>query len=156
MDEKKLLKYAVDYLSKYDSSKKNLEDVLKRKILKLKNTRIEKNQLFKASKKIILELERKNLISDERYCSSKILSLSKSGKSKNFIFNYLIKKGIDKNKLIVSIKEFQENNENWELNSAKVFARKKKLLDSNDSYEKKLAKMARGGFSYEVCKKVLN
>ena len=151
-----LLKYAVDYLSKYDSSKKNLEDVLKRKILKLKNTRIEKNQLFKASKKIILELERKNLISDERYCSSKILSLSKSGKSKNFIFNYLIKKGIDKNKLIVSIKEFQENNENWELNSAKVFARKKKLLDSNDSYEKKLAKMARGGFSYEICKKILN
>ena len=36
MDEKKLLKYAVDYLSKYDSSKNNLVSVLKRKILRLK------------------------------------------------------------------------------------------------------------------------
>ena len=34
MDEKKLLKYAVDYLSKYDSSKNNLASVLKRKILR--------------------------------------------------------------------------------------------------------------------------
>ena len=156
MNEKKLLKYAVFYLSKYDSSKKNLEDVLKRKIFKLKDIGIEKNRLFEVSKKIILEIKKKNLINDERYCSSKILSLSKSGKSKNFIFNYLIKKGIDKNKLIDSIKEFQENNENWELNSAKIFAKKKKLHDSNDSYEKKLAKMARSGFSYEICKKVLN
>ena len=46
MDEKKLLKYAVDYLSKYDSSKVNLVNVLKRKILRLKTTNYEKGKLI--------------------------------------------------------------------------------------------------------------
>jgi len=32
---------------------------------------------------------------------------------------------------------------------------KKKLLEKNESYEKKLAKMARAGFSYDICKKIL-
>ena len=44
MDEKKLLKYAVDYLSKYDSSKNNLVNVLKRKILRLNVTNFEKKK----------------------------------------------------------------------------------------------------------------
>ena len=46
MDEKKLLKYAVDYLSKYDSSKNNLVSVLKRKILRLNLTNFEKKKLI--------------------------------------------------------------------------------------------------------------
>ena len=49
----------------------------------------------------------------------------------------------------------QRDNENWELNSAKIFAKKKKLLEKNESYEKNLAKMARAGFSYDICKKIL-
>ena len=40
--------------------------------------------------------------------------------------------------------------------SAKLFAKKKNLLESSDSYEKKLSKMARAGFSYEICKVILN
>ena len=44
MDEKKLLKYAVDYLSKYDSSKNNLVSVLKRKILRLNVKNFEKKK----------------------------------------------------------------------------------------------------------------
>ena len=46
MDEKKLLKYAVDYLSKYDSSKNNLVNVIKRKILRLNVTNFEKKKLI--------------------------------------------------------------------------------------------------------------
>ena len=48
-----------------------------------------------------------------------------------------------------------QDNENWELESAKIFAKKKKLLEKNESYEKKLAKMARAGFNYNICKKIL-
>ena len=47
MDEKKLLKYAIDYLSKYDSSKNNLENVLKRKIFRLNIANYEKGKLIK-------------------------------------------------------------------------------------------------------------
>ena len=155
MDEKKLLKYAVDYLSKYDSSKNNLVNVLKRKILRLNVTNFEKKKLIDIIESIILKLEKNNFINDDRYSSTKILSLSNSGKSKNFIFNYLIKKGVNKTQIQNNLNLMQQDNNNWELNSAKIFAKKKKLLEKNESYEKKLAKMARAGFSYDICKKIL-
>ena len=155
MDEKKLLKYAVDYLSKYDSSKINLVNILKRKILRLKTTNYEKRKLINIIESIIIKLEKNKFIDDDRYSSTKILSLSNSGKSKNFIFNYLIKKGVNKSQIQNNLNIIQQNYSDWELNSAKIFAKKKKLLEKNESYEKKLSKMARAGFSYDICKKIL-
>ncbi len=156
MDEKKLLKYAVDYLSKYDSSKNNLINVLKRKILRLNVTNFEKKKLIDIIESIILKLEKNKFIDDDRYSSTKILSLSNSGRSKNFIFNYLIKKGVNKSQIQNNLNSMNQNNDNWELESAKIFVKKKKLLEKNESYEKKLAKMARAGFSYDICKKILS
>ena len=155
MDEKKLLKYAVDYLSKYDSSKNNLVSVLKRKILRLNVTNFEKKKLIDIIESIILQLEKNKFIDDDRYSSTKILSLSNSGRSKNFIFNYLIKKGVSKSQIQNNLNLMKQDNNNWELESAKKFAKKKKLFEKNESYEKKLAKMARAGFSYDICKKIL-
>ena len=155
MDEKKLLKYAVDYLSKYDSSKNNLVNVLKRKILRLNVTNFEKKKLIDIIESIILKLEKNKFIDDDRYSSTKIFSLSKSGRSKNFIFNYLIKKGVSKSQIQNNLNIMLQDNYNWELESAKIFAKKKKLFEKNESYEKKLAKMARAGFSYDICKKIL-
>ena len=156
MDEKKLLKYAVDYLSKYDSSKVNLVNVLKRKILRLKTTNYEKRKLINIIESIIIKLEKNKFIDDDRYTSTKILSLSNSGKSKSFIFNYLIKKGVSKSQIQNNLNLLNQENDNWELESAKIFAKKKKLLEKNESYEKNLAKMARAGFSYDICKKILS
>jgi len=155
VDEKKLLKYAVDYLSKYDSSKNNLVNVLKRKILRLNVTNFEKKKLIDIIESIILKLEKNKFIDDDRYSSTKILSLSNSGKSTNFIFNYLIKKGVNKSQIQNNLNLMKQDNENWELESARIFTKKKKLLEKNESYEKKLAKMARAGFSYDICKKIL-
>ena len=68
----------------------------------------------------------------------------------------MIIRGINKNDVQHNFDLFQENNKDWELSSAELFAKKKKLLTSNDSYEKKLAKMARAGFTYDICKKILS
>ena len=155
MDEKKLLKYAIDYLSKYDSSKRNLINVLKRKIFRLKITNFEKSKLINIIDSLIINLEKNKFIDDDRYSSIKILSLSKLGKSKNFISNYLIKKGIDKTQIQKNLNLMKNNNNDWELDSAKIFVKKKRLLEKNEIYEKKLAKMARAGFSYDICKKIL-
>ncbi len=155
MDEKKLLKYAIDYLSKYDSSKRNIINVLKRKIFRLKITNFEKSKLINIIDSVIINLEKNKFIDDDRYSSIKILSLSKSGKSKNFISNYLIKKGIDKTQIQKNLNLMENNNNDWELDSAKIFVKKKRLLEKNEIYEKKLAKMARAGFSYDICKKIL-
>ena len=155
MDEKKLLKYAIDYLSKYDSSKRNLINVLKRKIFRLKITNFEKSKLINIIDSVIINLEKNKFIDDDRYSSIKILSLSKLGKSKNFISNYLIKKGIDKTQIQKNLNLMENNNNDWELDSAKIFVKKKRLLEKNEIYEKKLARMARAGFSYDICKKIL-
>ena len=156
MDEKKLLKYAIEYLSKYDSSKSNLVNVLKRKILRLRITNFEKRKLIDLIESIIIKLEKNKFIDDDRYSSIKIVSLSNSGRSKNFIFNYLIKKGVGKSQIQSNLNLIKQENDNWELESAKIFVKKKKLLEKNESYEKKLAKMARAGFSYDICKKILS
>ena len=113
MDEKKLLKYAVEYLSKYDSSKNNLVNVLKRKILRLNVTNFEKKKLIDIIESIILKLEKNKFIDDDRYSSTKILSLSNSGKSSNFIFNYLIKKGVNKSQIQNNLNLMKQDNENW-------------------------------------------
>ena len=155
MNEEKLLKFAIDYLSKYDSTKKNLLYILKRKILRLKIPKEDKTIIFSKLNRVFEILEKNNFIDDNRYTTSKILYLSKQGKSKKYIFNYLNKKGVNNSDIQNNFDDFQKNNNDWELNSANLFAKKKRLFDSELSYEKKLAKMARAGFSYDVCKKIL-
>ncbi len=122
---------------------------------KTKSTNYEKRKLINIIESIIIKLEKNKFIDDDRYSSTKILSLSNSGKSKNFIYNYLIKKGVNKSQIQNNLNLMQQDDDNWELNSAKIFAKKKKLLEKNESYEKNLAKMARAGFSYDICKKIL-
>ena len=67
----------------------------------------------------------------------------------------MIKKGVNKSQIQENLNSMNQSNDNWELESAKIFVKKKKLLEKNESYEKKLAKMARAGFSYDICKKIL-
>ena len=152
-----LKKYAIKYLSKYDSTKKNLERVLRNKIRRINNAnKDEKFILFKLIFKIIEELESKQILNDERYTDKKIIYFSSQGKSKRFIKNYLMQKGIEKNLMDNLLKDFELNNPDWELNSAKIFVRKKILSSNNEkNTEKKLAKMARAGFDYNICKKML-
>ena len=47
------------------------------------------------------------------------------------------------------------NNNNIEKENALKFAKKKNLLSDNQNYEKKLSKMARAGFSYEIAKDII-
>ena len=150
-----LLKYAVDYLSKYNSSKKNLIRVIKSKIIRISKSEFEKKQLFTYISYVIEELEKNNLVNDEFFTQNKILSLSNQGKSKIFIFNYLINKGIDKEIIEMQLDEFDHKNDDWEKNSALIFAKKNKLFDKNKDIQKKLGKMSRAGYSYEISKQIL-
>ena len=152
-----LKKYAIQYLSKYDSTKKNLERVLRNKIRRINNAnKDEKFILFKLIFKIIEELESKQILNDERYTDKKIIYFSSQGKSKRFVQNYLLQKGIEKNLINSALEDFELNNPDWEFKSAKIFVRKKILSSNNEkNTEKKLAKMARAGFDYNICKKML-
>jgi len=151
-----LLKYAIKYLSKFSSSKKNLDRILKSKIQRLKNDKKERYHLYKELNYVYEQLEKNNFLSDENYSFNKINILAKQGKSINYIKKYLYSKGIENKTIINQLANYENQNPEWEIKSARIFAQKRKLISSNENYEKKLAKMARAGFSYELCKEILN
>jgi len=151
----KLLKYAIYYLSKYSSSKKNLEFILKKKIRRLSDEKKIRFQLYNEIQIIIEKLEKLNLINDQVFVESKIQSLQYQAKSKNYIKQYLLQKGINKALIEKQISLFYENNKNLEKENAFKFAKKRNLLDSDQDYQKKLSKMARAGFSYDIAKEIL-
>ena len=157
MDNKdKLLKYAIYYLSKYSSSKKNLEFILKKKIRRLSDEKKIRFHLYNEIQIIIEKLEKLNLINDQVFVESKIQSLQYQAKSKNYIKQYLLQKGLDKQLIEEQISLFYENNKNLEKENALKFAKKRNLLDNDQDYQKKLSKMARAGFSYDIAKEILN
>ena len=154
-NKEKLLKYAIYYLSRYSSSKKNLEYILKKKIRRLSEEKKIRFDLYNEIKTIITKIEKQNLINDIVFAESKIRSLLNQAKSKNYIKQYLIKKGIDNNLVDEQIALFYKNDKSIEKENAIKFANKKNLLNDKKNYEKKLSKMARAGFSYEIAKKIL-
>tara|TARA_Y100000590_G_C15110399_1_gene784660 strand:- start:112 stop:594 length:483 start_codon:yes stop_codon:yes gene_type:complete len=152
-----LKKYALNYLSKFDSTKNNLEKILKRKINRVNKDKREKLILYDSIKKILSELEGQNIINDENYANRKIQYLSTQGKSQNFIYSYLIKKGLKSDLIKESFFLFESNNPNWEEIAAKIFIKKKRIiLNNNQNREKNLAKLARAGFKYDLIKKLEN
>ena len=156
MDNKgKLLKYAIYYLSKYSSSKNNLEYILKKKIRRLSDEKKVRFDLYNEIKEIIQKLEGLKLIDDVIFTESKINFLLYQAKSKNYIKQYLLKKGVNIEIINNQISLHFDDNQNIERENALKFAIKKKLLDDGMNYEKKLSKMARAGFSYEISKKIL-
>ena len=156
MDNKeKLLKYAIYYLSKYSSSKKNLEYILIKKIRRLTDEKKIRYQLYKEIKIIIDKLVQLKLINDAIYAETKINALLNQVKSKIYIKQYLIRKGVSSELANKQISLFYEKNQNLEKENAFKFAKKRNLLNDNTDYEKKLSKMARAGFSYEIVKEIL-
>ena len=156
MDNKdKLLKYAIYYLSKYSSSKKNLEFILKKKIRRLSDEKQIRFHLYNEIQIIIEKLEKLNLINDQVFVESKIQSLQYQAKSQNYIKQYLLQKGIDKKLIEEQISLFYKNNKNLEKENALKFAKKRNLLDKDQDYHKKLSKLSRAGFSYDIAKEIL-
>ena len=152
----KLKKYAINYLSKYSSSKSNLVKILKNKIQKLQIEKKDKFILYNSIDEIIYDLEKNNFINDVNYSSSKIRLFTNQGKSRLFIKSYLFKKGVEKDIISNCLKEIDFNNDNWEVESARVFVRKKGIIHNINNKEKNLSKMARAGFNYDICKKILD
>ena len=151
-----LKKHAISYLSKYNTSKKNLDRILHNKVRRMKLEKKDKFILYSSIASIIANLEINKLIDDKNFAQSKIHSLSSQGKSKIFVKNYLMQKGIEKNLIKKTFENFELKNPNWETESAKIFARKKRLgIKYSSNFEKDLAKMARAGFDYQTSLKVL-
>jgi regulatory protein len=155
-DTSQILKYAIHYLSKFNSSKNNLERILRNKIKRMKIEKKDKFFLHKSIPEIILKLEKNKLIDDINYASSKIRLFISNGKSRIFIKNYLLQKGIDSTIISKLLEKNDQENLDWEIESARIFVRKKIFSKKIKDKEKNFSKMSRAGFNYGVSKKILD
>ena len=148
-------KYALNYLNRYASSKKNLKFILLRKIKKLN---VKERDYEAYIKDILRELEDKNIISDENLANSIAYNYARNGKSIKLIKYHLMKKGINSKDINSALEKLEDEIPDFEYEAAMNFAKKKKLgkFGKSNNKEKDLSKMARAGFNYDLIKKILN
>ena len=153
---------AYSYLEKYNPSKQQLKVyLLKKYLLKIKGTK-SKKEVTSIIDEIILNLEKNKLINDEMYSDSKARMFLRRGYSLNKINQSLRNKGIDDKYVKQSIEKIKENQIEPDFVSALKLCKRRRigpLRPENNRelfYKKDMGILARGGFSFELSKRVLD
>ena len=153
---------AYSYLEKYNPSKQQLKVyLLKKYLLKIKGTR-SKKEVSAIIDEIILNLEKNKILNDEMYSDSKARMFLKRGYSLNKINQSLRSKGIDDKYVKQSIDKIKENEIEPDFVSALKLCKRRRIgplrPESNRElfYKKDMGILARGGFSFDLSKRVLD
>ena len=153
---------AYSYLEKYNPSKQQLKVyLLKKYLLKIKGTK-SKKEVSSIIDEIILNLEKNKLLNDEMYSDSKARMFLRRGYSLNKINQSLKSKGIDDKYVKQSIKRIKENQIEPDFVSALKLCKRRRIgptrPESNRDlfYKKDMGILARGGFSFDLSKRVLD
>ena len=158
-----LEKYAFKYLEKYSTTEHRLKNILKRKIIKT-SFFFQTNPVdyIHYIDDILKKFKEIGLIDDEKFSEHLSLNLVKRGFSRIKILINLKQKGITDEIAKNGIDKLEKFFFNFELVSALIYARKKKLISFNKkrkNYEKdkiKLMQLSRAGFTYDIAKKIIN
>ncbi len=152
---------AYSYLEKYNPSKQQLKIFLLKKYLtKIKGNKTKK-EVTVIIDEIILSLEKNKIISDELYSDSKARMFLKRGYSLNKINQSLRSKGIDSEYIKRSIDKIKDNHIEPDFVSALKLCKRRRIgplrpqANRELFYKKDIGILARGGFSYELSKRVL-
>ncbi len=153
---------AYSYLEKYSPSKQQLKVYLLKKYLtKIKGTK-SKKEVSLIIDEVIANLEKKRIINDELYSDSKARIFLKRGYSLNKINQSLRHKGIDSKYIKQSIDKIKEDQIEPDFVSALKLCKRRRIgplrPGSNRElfYKKDMGILARGGFSFDLSKRVLN
>jgi len=153
---------AYSYLEKYNPSKQQLKTHLFKKLIKIKQRKSSKKEIFNLIDSVIATLIDQKLLSDKYYSDAKSKIFLKRGYSLNKIRYSLVKKGIDVKYIKDSISKIKENESNPDFFSAIKICKKRRIgacREENNRplfYKKDISILARSGFSYEISKKVLD
>ena len=153
---------AYSYLEKYSPSKQQLKVYLLKKYLtKIKGSK-SKKEVSSIIDEIILNLEKNKLLNDEMYSDSKARMFLRRGYSLNKINQSLRSKGIDDKYVKQSIEKIKENQIEPDFVSALKLCKRRRIgptrPESNRElfYKKDMGILARGGFSFDLSKRVLD
>ena len=153
---------AYSYLEKYSPSKQQLKVYLLKKYLtKIKGGK-SKKEISLIIDQIVMNLEKNKLLSDEMYSDSKARMFLRRGYSLNKINQSLRSKGVDEKFIKQSIEKIKENQIEPDFVSALKLCKRRRigpLRPENNRelfYKKDMGILARGGFSFELSKRVLD
>ena len=153
---------AYGYLEKYSPSKQQLKIFLLKKYLnKFKGTK-SKKEVSLIIDSIIKNLEKNSLISDELYSESKARTFLRRGYSLNKINQSLRNKGIDSEFIKKTIDKIKEEKNEPDFTSALKLCKRRRIGPLRPTanrelyYKKDMGILARGGFSFELSKRVLD
>ena len=153
---------AYSYLEKYNPSKQQLKVYLLKKYLtKIKGSK-SKKEVTAIIDKIISNLESYKLLNDEMYSDSKARMFLRRGYSLNKINQSLRNKGIEYKYVKQSIEKIKEDQIEPDFVSALKLCKRRRIgpvrPDSNRElfYKKDMGILARGGFSFDLSKRVLD
>ena len=152
---------AYSYLEKYSPSKQQLKVYLLKKYLtKIKGSK-SKKEVTSIIDKIILNLESNKFLNDEMYSDSKARMFLRRGYSLNKINQSLRNKGIEDKFVRQSIEKIKEDQIEPDFVSALKLCKRRRIgpirPESNRElfYKKDMGILARGGFSFDLSKRVL-
>ena len=153
---------AYSYLEKYSPSKQQLKVYLLKKYLtKIKGTN-SKKEVSSIIDEIILGLEKNRVLNDQLFSDSKARMFLKRGYSINKINQSLRNKGIDNRFIKETIDKIKENEIEPDFVSALKLCKRRRIgplrPQSNRElfFKKDMGILARGGFSFDMSKRVLN
>ena len=153
---------AYSYLEKYSPSKQQLKVYLLKKYLtKIKGSK-SKKEVTSIIDEIVLNLEKNKFLNDEMYSDSKARMFLRRGYSLNKINQSLRRKGIDDKYVKQSIDKIKENEIEPDFVSALKLCKRRRIgpvrPESNRElfYKKDMGILARGGFSFDLSKRVLD
>ena len=153
---------AYSYLEKYSPSKQQLKVYLLKKYLtKIKGSK-SKKEVTSIIDEIVLNLEMNKFLNDEMYSDSKARMFLRRGYSLNKINQSLRSKGIDDKYVNQSIDKIKENEIEPDFVSALKLCKRRRIgpirPESNRElfYKKDMGILARGGFSFDLSKRVLD
>jgi len=153
---------AYSYLEKYSPSKQQLKvHLLKKYLTKIKGTK-SKKEVTEIIDEIISGLEKNKILDDELYSDSKARMFLRRGYSLNKINQSLRNKGIENKYIKQSIDKIKEDEIEPDFVSALKLCKRRRIgplrpgANRELFYKKDLGILARGGFSFELSKRVLS
>ena len=153
---------AYSYLEKYNPSKQQLKVYLLKKYLtKIKGAK-SKKEVTSIIDEIILNLEKNRILNDELYSDSKARMFLRRGYSLNKINQSLRNKGIDNKYIKQSIDKIKQDEIEPDFISALKLCKRRRIgpmrPEANRElfYKKDMGILARGGFSFDLSKRILD
>ena len=153
---------AYTYLEKYNPSKQQLKiHLLKKYLTKIKGSN-SKKEVTLIIDQIVNNLESKKIINDKLYSESKARMFLKRGYSLNKINQSLRMKGIDAEFIKQTIDKIKEDKIEPDFVSALKLCKRRRIgplrpqANRELFYKKDMGILARGGFNFDISKRILN